>query len=477
MPKGTSPSKIGGLLFTLVVLWLWLTVGQVWAAPLDPTRTDPVFVVLKDQADTTNARDISDRAERVRYVYRTLTQHAQQTQASLRAFLEQRKVAYKPYYLVNGVTIVADAALRNELSARDDVAFVLVLTRPRPGDAVENNRDLFVSLQPTTYDAENPPWGITFVSAPRVWDELKIRGQGIIIGSGDTGADWKHPALRPSYAGSDGNHDYTWFDPWDNTAEPFDDGGHGTHTIGTMTGANKLGVAPDAKWIACRNMSSGIGNAAMYVGCMQFLFAPFPQGADPLTQGDPLRGAHVTNNSWGCPNIEGCNSRELTIALAHLYNAGQMNVFAAGNSGSTCSSVGNPAFSAGVVAVGAINNRAQIAYFSSRGPILIDGSRRTKPDVSAPGVDVLSAFPNNRYMNASGTSMAAPHTAGTLALMFSANPSLIGDLEGTKALLFKSAKPVTPEGTATCGEAGTPNNVYGWGNINAYDAVLLALDK
>ncbi|MEJ2211863.1 MAG: S8 family serine peptidase, partial [Anaerolineae bacterium] len=156
-------------------------------------------------------------------------------------------------------------------------------------------------------------------------------GQGIVVGDADTGVDWQHPALREAYLGWQGSvaattsHDYYWYDAWDGRAEPWDDHGHGTHTTGIMVGRdgqNQIGVAPGAKWIACRNMRHGIGNPGGYLSCMEFLLAPFPLGGDALRDGEPGRGADVVNNSWGCPRQEGCLPDTLSQPVKNLQAAG-----------------------------------------------------------------------------------------------------------------------------------------------------------
>jgi subtilisin family serine protease len=117
----------------------------------------------------------------------------------------------------------------------------------------------------------------------------------------------------------------------------------------------------------------------------------------------------------------------------------------------------------------------QIAGFSSRGPVIVDGSKHIKPNLVAPGVSILSAFPNNSYARLDGTSMAGPHVAGVIALMWSANPNLIGDVEATTKILEETATPYK-HSVSTCGGEGNPNNVVGFGILNAYDAVKRAID-
>ena len=292
-------------------------------------------------------------------------------------------------------------------------------------------------------------------------------------GVASTGVDWHHPDLHDQYLGSDGQHDYTWFDPWEGTTAPVDTNGIGTHTLGTVLGANGIGVAPGAHWIACRSLARDQGNLALYLDCMQFLLAPFPQVGDPFMDGDPTRGAHIINAAWNCPHWEGCDASTLSIAIEHLNNAGQMFVTGAGNDGPTCGSIGSPGLAEAALTVGAIDASGAIANFSGRGPITLDGSGRAKPDIVAPGAAIISSLPDARYAEFDGTSMATSHVAGVVALLWSANPSLVGDIERTRQIIAETAHymPVSD----VCG-SGTEkrNNVYGYGVVDALEAVRVA---
>lgn len=482
-PAYTPRPRFGWLIFFVIMAGIVLTALGV--LPLTEPETDVIaadvaapeyfLLVMKSQADTAFARTITDRNERVSTVFNTLTRHARTTTESFRAELDAAGVIYRQYYIVSSFAIQGDAALRKRLAQHPDVLYTLDLPSMQPleGDDTPGGIEPVIPLD--DYTPGQTSWGITQIEAPRVWDEMGVNGTGIIIGSADTGVDWTHPDLRPNYLGKPDNHNYAWFDPWFGSPEPKDFNGHGTHTTGTMAGQHGIGVAPGAKWIGCVNLGRAYGNAAYYMECMQFLFAPFPQNASPF-QGNPLWGAHIVNNSWGCPPVEGCNLTILSDGMKHLADAGQLNVLAAGNAGPGCSTIGNPAFSSSVFTVGAIGPKLNLMSFSSRGPITEDGSGRVKPDIVAPGSEILSAFPGGRYSKSQGTSMASPHVAGVVALMWSANPMLVGKLDTTLRLLETSATPVEiKNGGIICGgEAGVPNNLYGYGILNAYAAVQQA---
>jgi len=455
------------LIGIVVPLILYLLLGQ------PGLQSDTFLVVMADQVDTSFAREIADRDARVTAVYAALTEGALESQADLRALLDARGVPYTPYYLTNSIEVQGGALLRLGIMRRPDVARVLTNPFPRPmhRPAEVIASDPGTALPPPA----GLPWGIDQMDAERVWTELGVTGEGIVVGIADSGVDWQHPILRGSYLGSEGNHVYTWLDPWAGSPEPIDTNGHGTHTTGTVAGAEGIGVAPGARWIACRNLAHNLGNPGDYMTCMQFLFAPYPPGGDPFTDGDPTRGAHVTNNSWGCPREEGCDYLTLPFAVNHLRDAGQMMVVSAGNEGPACETVGDPATAEGALSVGALNSSGQLAEFSSRGPVTQDGSLRIKPDVAAPGVDVLSSIPGGDYASYSGTSMAGPHVAGLVALMWSANPALIGDIDTTEQIIFDTATPVHLASDVCGPSSESDNNLVGHGLVNAYEAVQAAI--
>jgi subtilisin family serine protease len=241
--------------------------------------------------------------------------------------------------------------------------------------------------------------GINYTHAPDVWG-LGFRGQGTTVAGADTGIRWTHNALKPHYRGWNGvagDHNYNWHDaihdsignPCGNDSTfPCDDNGHGTHTIGTATGddgmGNQIGMARGAKWIGCRNMDQGNGTPARYIECMEWFLAPYPIGGG---QGDPLRAPDITINAWHCPPSEGCSVETLQAAVEAQSAAGIMTVVRADSSGPNCSTMEDPpSIYAASYTVGALNTGTDnVASFSSRGPVVIDGSNRIKPDITAPG--------------------------------------------------------------------------------------------
>jgi hypothetical protein len=466
---------LGGLAATWVAgLLVYALVGQ------PGFYGEKLFVILREQADVGAASQIADRNERLSFVYSTLTQQADRTQANLRATLDQLGVAYQPYYLVNALEVDAGPALRAYLAAQPEVDRILDSPhlRPLPRFAPSLAPPEPASpLSDTPLATGEPQWNIIAIGADRVWDELGVTGKGIVVGESDSGVQGDHPALRDSYRGSDGQNDYNWLDPWNGSRAPVDIGGHGTHTTGTMVGAGGIGVAPGAQWIGCVNLARNLANPPFYLDCLQFMLAPYAQGGDALKDGDPRRAAHVLNNSWGCPPLEGCDADSLGPAVRALRAAGIFVVASAGNEGPRCGSVSDPiAIYDAAFSVGAINQAGDLADFSSRGPVTVDDSERIKPDIVAPGVDVRSALPGNTYGENSGTSMAGPHIAGVVALLWSAQPELIGDIDRTEQILIETARPY--EGTFSgCEGTELPNNGTGYGVVDAYAAVRAALGR
>ncbi|HEX2996572.1 MAG TPA: S8 family serine peptidase [Anaerolineales bacterium] len=432
---------------------------------------DRLFVILKDQADLSSVQQIEDIDERRTTAYKMLTQHANETQAGLRKTFDNFGVEYTPYYLVNALEVRGGTLVRLYLATRPEVDRVIPSPRLRPVNPVEALPSSGMSAPAEVQ------WNVSMIGADKVWDEFDARGKGIVVGQSDSGADVNHPALHDSYRGNTEGNDYNWFDPWNGKSSPYDDAGHGTHTLGTILGQGGIGIAPEATWFACANLNRNLGNPALYLDCLQFMLAPFPQDGDPFTDGDPTRAADVLNNSWGCPEIEGCDPNALLYAANHLRDAGIFVVVSTGNDGPSCSTVNAPlSLYDSVFSVGAVDQFGDVADFSSRGPVTADGSGRMKPDIAAPGVDVYSSLPGGTYGSNSGTSMAGPHVVGAVALLWSADPSLIGDIDRTEQLLIESADPYTGE-ISGCFDGDVPNAAYGYGLLDVYEAVKEALKQ
>ncbi len=449
----------------------WLVVIAVFIMFGNPGNYgDRLFVIMKDQADISDVAKIKDRDERLNAAFDQLTKFSNTTQSDLRIFLDKTGVKYTPYYLENALEVRGGTLVRLYLMTRPEVERVIPSPRLRavPDDAPApgNISEVDGSVR----------WNISMIGADKVWDEFNVRGEGIVVGQSDSGVDGNHPAIRKQYRGATQGDDYNWFDPWDGTTSPNDEVGHGTHTMGTILGSNGIGVAPKAQWIGCVNLDRNLANPALYLDCMQFMFAPFPHGGDPFKNGDPSQAAHVLNNSWGCPTLEGCDPNALLYAANNLRDAGIFVVVSTGNDGPNCETIESPlSLYDSVFSVGAIDQFGNMADFSSRGPVVADGSGRVKPDIVAPGVNVLSSTPEGTYAEFSGTSMAGPHIVGVVALIWSAQPNLIGDIDATEKLIEDTAQPYNGSIPDPCGSGGKSSNVLGFGVVDVYKAVKQAL--
>ncbi len=498
-PRRQVPELLAAALAAMatVTIWagLWLTVGY------PGFYNDGFLIIMSEQADLSGVTAIAEPLARREFVRQHLLDVARRTQPPVVQALNAAGLSYRQFYIINMIRVDGQHRRMDEFAHLPGVARVMRNPNVRP----------YPITFKMPYNADTQPgpgvgWNIRQINADAVW-KLGITGQGIVVAGQDTGYDLRHLALLKSYRGYNGtdrvNNNYNWHDAWgsDDTG-PIDDDRHGTHTMGTILGddgqGNQIGVAPGAKWIGCRNMRRGIGNPASYADCMEFFLAPYPVGGNPFTAGEVTQAPHVINNSWGCPEREGCDQEVLKPATAALRAAGIMMVVSAGNDGPACQTVTDPPATYNTVfSVGATDEQGQITGFSSRGPV---GAAQPllKPDIAAPGAGVRSSIPGGGYALADGTSMAGPHVTGLVALLWSANPALIGQIEATEKIIRESAHP-TPVAAAcapatpsslplanefaalsdsapcACGNVtGTPNNVFGWGQIDAEKAVRLA---
>jgi subtilisin family serine protease/membrane protease YdiL (CAAX protease family) len=507
--RPSALASLGAALALALLSWaVWL---GLWSALGRPGFYDDGFlIIMVEQADLSGAEQIDDLPARRAFVRDRLVETAQRTQVPVRQALEAEGLTYRPFYLINMIRVEGYHRRMAEFASLPGVARVMRNPNVRP---YPFNFDLSYGDAPE--EPQGVEWNIRQVQADQVW-KMGFTGQEIIVAGQDTGYDWQHPALRGAYRGVNGagqvNHNYNWHDAWDDSPAPFDDGQHGTHTMGIILGddgqGNQIGMAPGARWMGCRNMRRGLGNPASYTECMEFFLAPYPWGGDPFGEGDVSQAPHLINNSWGCPDIEGCDDAVLEPATAALRTAGIMMVVSAGNEGPACGTVVEPpAHYDEVFSVGATDELGLITGFSSRGPVPSAGtnsqSSLLKPDIAAPGDNIRSSVPGSGYGTASGTSMAGPHVTGLVALIWSANPALIGQIEATEAIIRQSATLTTVNAAcllevqganssspldqidewaedtvcACGGVTGSPNNVYGWGEIDALAAVKLALES
>ena len=307
---------------------------------------------------------------------------------------------------------------------------------------------MFLELYPV--DVECLKDTISQIGADKAWAQ-GYRGQGVTVIIIDSGVQNNHPWLMRNgrslvlkeYVVCPGAHDYTHW--------------HGTHCAGIIASQDSTykGVAPEIKGFVDIVTFNRYGGARIS-WCLEALDIAYREA-------ELIQGPVVSTNSWGGRPVNTPEFNELREAALKLADKIPV-VFAAGNSGPDSKSICSPgdADKEGneIITVGAVDKSNIIASFSSRGPD-IWGSEHNEPDVSAPGVNVISSVPGGQRA-ASGTSMATPHVAGTIALMLSKNPQLTN--QECLDILMKSAK-----------DAGNPgfDYTYGAGIIQADKAVAL----
>lgn len=466
--------------------------STAWKTKVDPvvlkkaeTASTIEFVaVLKERPDLKAAERLETKNEKGLFVYNSLIAAAEHSQGEIKELLTKANVPFQAFWVTNIVHVPSA-----------DVKMLEAVANLASVESIIENGKYTVSKtfqeQSKTEAAQGPTassWGITKVKADQVW-ALGYKGQGVVVSGHDTGYDWDHPAIKSKYRGDGAtpDHNYNWHDAVHsgggscgaNSKVPCDDGSHGTHTMGTIAGgdaSNKIGMAPDAKWIGCRNMNVGKGTLTSYVECFQFFLAPTDlSDKNP----DATKAPHVINNSWGCTTDEGCNSSNfatMETAVNNLRAAGVVVVVSAGNDGATCSILNTPAaIFAGSFTVGSTTENDGISSFSSRGPVKNSGPQRVSPDISAPGSNITSCVPGTGYQSMSGTSMAGPHVAGLVALVISANPALAGKVQLIEDIIQSTAVKLY---SSACGSGANdiPNNTFGYGRIDALAAVKKATD-
>lgn len=416
--------------------------------------TAPFFVVFAERTPLAAAYRIQDWAARGRFVVDNLQATANRSQNGVRGYLRGQKIDFTPFWIENKIYIPKGTLdLARYLTQRPEVAAVI----PETIHSLPQPLASGVGLQ-------SVGWNIAMIGADQVWSTYANKGTGIVVASIDSGVQYDHPALVNQYRGNLGsssfNHNGNWYDPTRTCAgAPCDNVGHGTHTMGTMVGAdgvNQIGVAPGTKWIACKGCSTTNCASSDLISCAQWVLAP---------GGDPARRANIVNNSWG----GGSGDSWYQSYVQNWVAAGVFPAFSVGNTGPNCGTANSPGDYPAAFASGATDSIDNVASFSSRGPSAFGG---VKPNVSAPGVNIYSSVPTNSYAYYSGTSMASPHTAGTVALLWAVRPSYKGNVAATETLLGNNAAIRTT--TETCGGVSggaSPNNTYGHGRIDAKRAV------
>jgi len=347
---------------------------------------------------------------------RSLVDSSNISQVDVKSTLGLNGISAKSIWLNNSVAASVPENLISQISQLQNVALVKIDKKFVLEEGSQGSK-------PTQLD-----WNITSIGANTVWN-TGIRGEGVLIGSMDTGVDVNHPDLSTRWRGGSNS----WFDPYGVHVTPYDSNGHGTQTTSLIVGGdasgNTIGVAPDAEWIAAKIFDDS-GMASISAIHLAFQWMLDPDG-NPNTDD----GADIINNSWNFGSSFNQCDFEFQDDISILRSADVAVVFSAGNSGPSPATSHSPANNEDTISVGATNESQNVAFFSSRGPSACDDGA-IYPNLAAPGVNVLTAdltfggvIPNS-YTYSSGTSFSAPHISGALALLQSIYPSSsLGDRE------------------------------------------------
>ncbi|HVP07838.1 MAG TPA: S8 family serine peptidase, partial [Candidatus Acidoferrum sp.] len=316
-----------------------------------------------------------------------------------------------------------------------------------------------VSVQDAPEQASSVSNELNLLRVPILWQQ-GLNGHGRLVCSFDTGVEESHPALTSKWRGNHASLASTWFSKVKPDTLPYDNAGHGTHTMGIMVGsagADSFGVAPGAEWISAGVIDQGRPLTTTISDILDaFQWALDPDGDTSTTNDVP----DVLLNSWGIPAglFTPCDPT-FWQAIDNVEAAGIVTIFAAGNEGPNPMTIRNPADRTSSpinsFSVGAVDINKIIAGFSSRGPSSCD-TTQIKPEVVAPGVSIRSSTKGGTYAFMSGTSMAAPYVAGLVALCRQFNPD--ATVEQIKYALLQSAVDLGPAGD---------DNAYGHGLIDA----------
>lgn len=311
--------------------------------------------------------------------------------------------------------------LNNSIAATIPENFIPLISSLKNVVLIKPDRKIVLESGATGGNPTQLDWNIISIGASDLWD-VGVSGQGVIIGSMDTGVDINHPDLLTRWRGGSNS----WFDPYGIHATPYDSNGHGTQTTSLMVGGSgsgyNIGVAPEAHWIAAKIFDDS-DTASISAIHLAFQWMLDPDG-DPATDD----GADIVNNSWNFGNSFNQCDYEFQEDISILRSADVAVVFSSGNSGPSPETSHSPANNEDTISVGATDEFSNVAFFSSRGASACDDGV-IYPKLTAPGVNVITAdltfggaIPNS-YTYSSGTSFAAPHVAAALALLQSKFPS------------------------------------------------------
>lgn len=402
-----------------------------------PASKEVEFIVtLKAEADLTKVKpeDVVD----------TLRDTSEKSQESLISFVE-RKVKdgdiseYNSFFIINSIYIKGRAELIEKIARRSDVESI------RLNHTIVSDKEEIVKRKSSLSEATSyVPWNLESIQADRVTKT----GKNIVVGIIDSGVNANHPELQNALLPG-GFKDFV--EP--SNTEPKDETGHGTHVAGTILGRT-IGIAKDAKLVVARVFNKeGEASDEGLLAAGQWILEKKPQ---------------VVNNSWGGNRddsfYDDIVKKWKAAGIVPIFSSGNTGEYNAGGEGS----IGSPGSLEDSFSVGALTKDDRLAKFSLRGPS--KHTNKFKPEISAPGVNILSADYKGGYVLKTGTSMAAPHVTGAVALILEANKNL--SVDKVEDILKSTATPLTDDHYIS-----SPNMGYGYGKLNVYKAVEAALGK
>jgi len=452
---------------------------------LSNTETDqeiPVIITLKDKVDLGLFRHEEKSILRSKLI-KALREKADSSQARIKMLLEKKGVKeVRTLWIINGLMFKARPSTILEIANHPDVERIRLDQRQAFRDRFrgirrQGTKDLRRKIRKTPNEIETkvsfsyspssvkPEWNIDLIQAPSLWKK-NITGEEIVIASMDTGVDLNHADLKGKWRGGKNS----WFDPHGEHDIPHDANGHGTQTMGIMVGGvaggTAIGVAPGAKWIAVK-IYNDAGQTSLGICHLGFQWLLDPDG-NPETDDLP----DMVNFSWGFNQYKNQCLLDFNEEIRIFKSAQVGIVFAGGNEGPHSFTSLSPANNPESISVGAIENSMHIATFSSRGPSACHEG--IYPTLVAPGVIVKTTdltfngvFPNSTAI-VTGTSFAAAHVTGAMALLKSGFPDLT---------LFE-LEIALKESAIDLGERGA-DHIYGYGMINLMQSYnqLLSLKK
>ena len=450
-----------------------------------------INIILAEQADAQElirmAEAFPTKAERREFVINTLKRQAADAQTGL---IEELNILetnglveeIRPLWLVNSVSCYANEDAVSAISQRKDI---LAVYQCEEFQCIEDESVMPIERGDRREIAEN----IVKVNADQVW-ALGYTGENVLVALIDTGARLDHADLQGRLWDGGAEYPNHGYDFYQHDNDPSDTHGHGTHVAGTIVGTGvsgtQTGVAPGAQIMVLKvfHGEDNLTEVTMWVEAMQFAVE---------------HGADVMNMSLGQPLPDSSVKQMLRQACDNTLAAGVVAAVCAGNSRQIqmlapvpyniwspgdCppphlheDQTVNAGGTSCVICVGAVNNNDVLGDFSSEGPATWSGVAPyndypyssgsstniglIRPDVCAPGVNVKSLDFNttNGYCLKSGTSMATPCVAGTIALMLSKDHELTP--EQIDEILERTAVPLSAH----------KSNDFGSGRIDALAAV------